>query len=520
MSTIGITTNTAVRTKENAYDNRQINNDRSQNHQSARRHTGNSQPLQKILHALVPLLSNLLQQLKENNNPSQPTKSAIKPEVKPEIKAKPEPVKPPVEKPVSSKVETSCPEQARSTNPQVNDFAEKIIDKLFSWFTKSAPDLAPEIANPMQDIITKLGKLFDVDVIKLELNPETQLVTVNDPTPTASVQWDKVVQEAVINTSPGPTIASRAYAMMHTAMYDAWSAYDETAISTQLDDDLQRPADENTEANKREAMSHAAYRVLTDLFGSETEIFYELMSKLGYDTNATSTAADVGQQMASTLLKLRHNDASNQLGNSENGKPGVPYSDITTYKPVNETGNPSYMEYWTPEFVPIHSTDNVQEFLTPQWGNVLPFALDSGNQFRPPEPEPFLLIEGTVDLHAKTITLANGTEKAIDKSLVGSIINPEFIAQAEHVVDISKNLTDTQKLIAEFWEDGGGTSFPPGTFMTFGQFTSVRDNHTTDEDAQFFFALGNAEFDAGVASWEAKVYYDYARPFGNWVNWA
>lgn len=512
MSTTSIRANIAIRTKENIYDNNQVKSNRTQNNQSARKQIENSQPLQKILHALIPLLSNLVQQLKEDNNSNQPVKPIPEPKTKPEIK--PEQVKLPVEKPVQPKVQTSRPEQTPSqgANLRTNEFSEKIIDKLFSWLTKAAPDLPREIADRLQNIITQLGKLFDVDVIKLELDPETQLVSVNDPTPTASVQWDTAVQQAVVNTSPGPTIASRAYAMMHTAMYDAWSAYDETAISTQLDDDLQRPADENTEANKREAMSHAAYQVLTDVFGSETEIFDELMSKQGYDPDSTSTAAGVGQQMASALLEMRHNDGSNQLGTSETGKPGVAYSDVTTFKPVNETGNPSDMEHWTPEFVPIDSSGNAQEFLTPQWGNVIPFSLDSGDQFRPPEPEPFLLVEGEVDLHAKTITLADGTEKAIDKSLVGTIINPEFIAQAEHVVDVSKNLTDTQKLIAEFWEDGGGTSFPPGALMTFGQFTSVRDNHTTDEDAQLFFALGNAEFDAGVASWEAKVHYDYARP--------
>ena len=95
---------------------------------------------------------------------------------------------------------------------------------------------------------------------------------------------------------------------------------------------------------------------------------------------------------------------------------------------------------------------------------------------------------------------------------MGTVINPEFISQAEEVIDFSANLTDEQKLIAEFWEDGGGTSFPPGTWMTFGQFVSARDSNSLDEDAQLFFALGNAVFDAGVATWEAKAFYDYVRP--------
>ncbi len=121
-------------------------------------------------------------------------------------------------------------------------------------------------------------------------------------------------------------------------------------------------------------------------------------------------------------------------------------------------------------------------------------------------------VEATVDRETKTITLADGTELAITQDLIGSVINPEFIAQAEQVIEASANLTDEQKLIAEFWEDGGGTSFPPGTWMTFGQYVSARDDHSLDTDAQMFFVLGNAVFDAGVATWEAKTYYDYARP--------
>ncbi|MDY7016465.1 MAG: calcium-binding protein, partial [Cyanobacteriota bacterium] len=45
-----------------------------------------------------------------------------------------------------------------------------------------------------------------------------------------------------------------------------------------------------------------------------------------------------------------------------------------------------------------------------------------------------------------------------------------------------------------------------------GQFASARNNNSLDEDAQLFFALGNSVFDAGIATWESKVFYDYTRP--------
>ncbi|NEP73092.1 MAG: vanadium-dependent haloperoxidase [Okeania sp. SIO2G4] len=355
--------------------------------------------------------------------------------------------------------------------------------------------------------------------INLTLDPETQLVTVDDSSPSISVLWDRAVQQAVINTSPGPTIASRAYAIVHTAIYDAWSAYDPLAVGTQLEDDLQRPLSENTDANKTEAMSFAAYRVLSELFPTETELFNELMAELGYDPNNTTTdtttPAGIGNVAAEALLTFRRNDGSNQLGNDPNGD-GTPYSDISDYEPSNPIGDPIDIELWTPETIPIDAEpgeeERVQTFLTPQWGDVIPFSLASGDIFRPTAPEPFLLVDGEVDLEARTITLADGSVIEITPDIIGTIINPAFIEQTEEVIAISANLTDEQKLVAEFWEDGGGTSFPPGTWMTFGQFVSARDDNTLDEDVKLFFNLGNAVFDAGIATWESKTFYDYARP--------
>ncbi|NES03976.1 MAG: calcium-binding protein [Okeania sp. SIO2F4] len=355
--------------------------------------------------------------------------------------------------------------------------------------------------------------------INLTVDPETQLVTVEDVSPSISVLWDRAVQQAVINTAPGPTVASRAYGILHTATYDAWSAYDPLATSTQLGDNLQRPQSENTDANKTEAMSFAAYRVLSELFPTEVEIFNDVMAELSFypdnTTTDTTTAAGIGNVSAEALLTFRRNDGSNQLGNDPNGD-GTPYSDISGYQPINSPGETTNIESWTPERVPIDALpgqeQRIQTFLTPQWGNVTPFSLTSLEEIRPEAPEPFLLVPGEVDLEAHTITLADQSVVGITPDIVGTIINPEFIAQTQRIVDISANLTDEQKLIAEFWEDGGGTSFPPGTWMTFGQLVSARDNHTLDQDVKLFFNLGNAVFDASIAAWDAKTFYDYARP--------
>lgn len=354
----------------------------------------------------------------------------------------------------------------------------------------------------------------------LEFDPATQYVTVNDTTPTPSARWDQAIQSAVLTARSGPTIASRAYSMVHTAMYDAWSAYDPVAVSTTRGDELQRPATENTDANKLEAMCYAALEICNDLFPEQSATFTNLMNTLGFDpghrANDSTSPAGVGQTLARALLDVRHNDGSNQLGTSVNGTSGVRYSDPTNYVPVNPVGDSIDIEKWTPERVPIDAAPDVpmhdQHFLTPHWGTVTPFAITSMDSIRPAAPQPFLLVEGTVDLSTKTITLADNSVVDITPEIVGTIINPGFIDQSQEVVTFSSTLTDRQKLIAEFWEDGGGTAFPPGTWMTFGQYVSARDNHSLDDDAKMFFSLSNAVFDAGVATWEAKRFYDYTRP--------
>ncbi|MGK7902291.1 MAG: DUF6851 domain-containing protein [Hormoscilla sp.] len=315
------------------------------------------------------------------------------------------------------------------------------------------------------------------------INPDGTLTDATEEV-TPSVLWDETAQQAVRNLAVGPTISSRAYGMMHTAIFDAWTAYDPEAIATQLGDDLQQPAQENTLENKTEAMSYAAYRVLEDLFPTEVDLFDSVMDQLGYDpadnSTDTTTPAGIGNVSAQALLDFRHQDGSNQLGDLNDG---LPYSDYTGYEPVNPPQGEEILDpnRWQPLLEPLRDPNGtVQEFLGAHWGLVTPFALESGDQFRPPVPPEF------------------GSE--------------EYRRMHSEVVEIGANLTDEQKIIAEFWEDGPGTSFPPGSWMSFGQFVSERDDNTLDEDVQMFFLLGNAVMDAGIAAWDSKQFYDYIRP--------
>jgi len=127
-----------------------------------------------------------------------------------------------------------------------------------------------------------------------------------------------------------------------------------------------------------------------------------------------------------------------------------------------------------------------QAFLAPHWQRVIPFALNSSDQFRSP------------------------TGPATDGSA-------RFAEQARDLLAISANLTDEQKVIAEYWSDGPGTETPPGHWDLFAQLVSLRDRHGAeergvDQDVKMFFALTNAIFDASIAAWDGKRMFDSVRP--------
>jgi hypothetical protein len=287
-------------------------------------------------------------------------------------------------------------------------------------------------------------------------------------------------------------------------MYDAWAAYDEHAIGTQFQGALRRPANERTESKKQSAVSYAAYRALADLLPADTESVYKpLMREMGYDPNDNSvdieTPAGIGNVACAAVLEFRHHDKSNQLGDmiamegAGTRATTGPYSDWSGYRPVNQPSTvparfpllkPLNPDHWQP----LTYTDStgslvLQMFAGAQWCYITPFALTKGDDFRSAvEPGPFKF---------------------------GS---PEYRRQTEELISLSANLTDRQKMIAEYWSDGSGTEQAPGHWTQLAQVVSARDHHTLDDDVKMFFALTNAMLDASIAAWDAKRTYDSVRP--------
>ncbi len=313
--------------------------------------------------------------------------------------------------------------------------------------------------------------------------------------PNVVVQWNQAILQGVRDSTLGPPMVARALAIVHTCMFDAWVAYDNRAVGTQLGGSLRRPANERTPSNKNQAVSFAAYRAAVDLFpGDKGSVFDPLMATLGYDVNDvstdTTTASGIGNVSCQAVLDFRHHDGSNQLGDMTPS--GVPYADYTGYQPVNSPSTVPVSDistikdpnHWQPLTYFNGTAVITQVFVGAQWNKVVPFAMTSPDQFLP-------LIS------------------RVGPALAGSA---EYRRQARELIDFAANLTDQQKMIAEYWANGPHSELPPGHWDLFGQFVSARDHHTLDQDVKMFFALTNAVFDAGIASWDAKRVIDSVRP--------
>ncbi|HXZ05447.1 MAG TPA: phosphoesterase, partial [Ktedonobacteraceae bacterium] len=201
------------------------------------------------------------------------------------------------------------------------------------------------------------------------------------------LQWNNAALHLISNGHLGPPIVARVLAVVHTCMYDAWAAYDDMAAGTRLGSTLRRPSSERTLANKEKAISYAAYRALVDLYPDQVAYLRTIMNHQGYNpsdiSTDTNTPAGVGNVAALAVLKFRHNDGSNQLGNLH---PGA-YSDYSGYVPKNTPFHIADPNAWQPLRVSnargIYVT---QQYATAFCGMMKPFALSSASQFRPSGP--------------------------------------------------------------------------------------------------------------------------------------
>ena len=275
------------------------------------------------------------------------------------------------------------------------------------------------------------------------------------------------------------------------------------------------------------------------------------------------------------------NDGANEI----NGYGNLYYESVNPSLIPFENGNTTIVDEnrWQPLLLDVFIdqsgnliTDNsATEFLSPEWGNVSPFALSNndlttyqrdGNNylvFNDPLDPPYLDNSNSsvsseaykwgfslVSVWASHLDPTDGVLWDISPKSIGNIdfealpnsyVNhPEFYNLFEggdigkgRAINLITNSSyeeqlvprgDYARVLAEFWADGPDSETPPGHWFTLLNY--VNDHPLTTKkfqgegellsslewDVKSYFILGGAMHDSAISSWSIKGWYDYIRP--------
>jgi membrane-associated phospholipid phosphatase len=266
--------------------------------------------------------------------------------------------------------------------------------------------------------------------------------------------WNNAALDAIRAGNTAPPIASRSLAILHVSIYDAINGIARTHEPYLMQSE--GPASASREA----AASAAAHGALVNLFPAAASSFDALHAAIlaGIPNGPQKTAGIVwGEFVANQILAARANDGSDAVVPPPGGSgPGV-------WVPT------------PPAFLP---------YALPQWGFVVPFAMSSSSQFRPPGPP--------------------------------SLDSERYAADYEEVKElgaaVGSTRTEEQTEIALFWADGAGTETPPGHWNSIAQIIAAAHGNTLEENARLFALLNIAIADAAICAWDAKYTFHFWRP--------
>lgn len=422
-------------------------------------------------------------------------------------------------------------------------------------------------------------------------------VAPSDPVSVAR-RWNEILLQAIRNDYARPTVHARNLFHVSAAMYDAWSAFrpierpwllgaEQAGSACEFDSSDVESFDE---AAVTQAISLAAYRLIRHRFEvspGASRIARDadsLLEFLGYDrTNhsqdyTSGEGAALGNYIAACYVRFGLNDHSNEVNDYAN----VSYDPINPALKPHEPGNANIedLNRWQPlsllAFIDQagNPSDSEPDFLSPEWGQVWPFALDDEDLtvyqrdgfdywvYHDPGPPPliggnaeefykwgFELVahwashldaeeEVSWDISPKSIGNIQNYPDALDlegyesfyddlnggDSGLGHVMNPSTgLPYDEQLVPRG----DYTRVLAEFWADGPESETPPGHWFVI--VNEVNEHPLLERkfggtgpeleplewDIKIYFSLGGAMHDAAITAWGIKGWYDYIRPISS-----
>lgn len=413
--------------------------------------------------------------------------------------------------------------------------------------------------------------------------------------------WNEELLQAIRNDYARPTVHARNLFHSSIIMYDAWAIFDPVAQPVLLGNTFRGytcsfsgvttsvPTDFNVA--KHEIISYGMFRLLQHRFqnspNAETTqaAILERFESYGYDPTFTSTDyasgsyAALGNYLASEIIAFGLLDGSNEENDYAN-QHYIPVNEPLLLEVYEET-NDINPDRWQPLAFDIYIDQsgnifpaNTPAFLSPEWGEVTPFALQDEDLdiinngydcyvYNDPGPPVYIedFFENGIDdpykwhfalvaswsshldpnddtlIDISPASLGNvpmddypetfeeyklfydfenggdiGTGHLLNP-VTGTAYTPQFVKRADYA-----------RVLAEFWADGPDSETPPGHWFTILNY--VNDHPMTvkkiggegpvlgdlEWDVKTYLTLGGAMHDAAVNTWGIKGYYDYVRP--------
>ncbi len=374
------------------------------------------------------------------------------------------------------------------------------------------------------------------------------------PFPTGSMarQWNEQLLNSVRRDIPDPPVHARNLLHTSIAMFDAWAAYQDTAVPV-VAEETAAPGDPDT------AIAYAAYRVLAHRYagavGGEVSLdcYDRFMDVLGLDPDDTHIDGNdgiaVGNRVGQAVIDRFLEDGANE----RNG-----YADTTGWTPTNPVlvvDRPGVSvddpDVWQQLNLATAETQNgivldssVQDYIGPHWRSVEPFAIepdpetgryadptaglvDGDGLPRGPRVSDPEMVDWVVEVIRKTAELdhldgveidigpagrGNNTLGADDGN--GYALNPVTgQPYAPNVVPRG----DFTRVVAEMWADGPSSETPPGHWTKIANEVSDRlaanelvpfgEGEPVDRlawDVGLYLTVTAAVHDAAISAWELK----------------
>jgi membrane-associated phospholipid phosphatase len=265
------------------------------------------------------------------------------------------------------------------------------------------------------------------------------------------MEWNNIARQVIVVSARSAVEQTRAMAIVHVAVHDAVSGI--TGKFNRYHSTHVAPA----EASPHAAAIGAAYRALVGIVGETDFLSTAYATSLAtHGISPSDTSLAYGQTVAEAILMLRQDD-----GSAEAGFPYLPEG----------AGMPGV-------WVPMSDAPSAQASL-PGWGEVTPWVLRSGSQFRPDAP-PALTSERYAKDFNEVYRLGRST---------------------------NSTRTELQTQIALFWRASPTALWNP--ILRRAIESRGLDISATARVAALFYL---AAADASVACWDAKYEYDFWRP--------